>query len=176
VPDGTRNVVYDVIGSQGDQATMMRQAMAAGADKMMTGLYRDFATKPSADTAFRGLLSEIDKAKGPTLFHCTAGKDRTGWGAAVILSLLGVSREAIIADFLASNERLVAKNEAFFAAHPTVPRATLEPVMGVRRDYIEASFAEVDSKYGSIEKYAQIALGVDKKMIKRLRKLYLIRA
>jgi protein-tyrosine phosphatase len=176
VPEGTRNMVYDVIGAQGDQAEMMRKAMTAGSATMMTGLYRDFATSPSADAAYRGLLSDIDKAKGPTLFHCTAGKDRTGWGAAVILSLLGVPREAIIADFLISNDRLVAKNEAFFAAHPTIPRAVLEPVMGVRRDYIETSFAAVERKYGSVEKYAQTALGVDKKMIKRLRKHYLIRA
>ncbi len=176
MPAGARAVVLNVLGDKGDQAEMMKAAMAKGSEQMMLGLYRDFASTPRANDAFRGVMTEVVSAKAPTLFHCTAGKDRTGWSAAIILTLLGVSRETIVADFLASNERLVAKNEAFYASRPTVPRAMLEPVFTVRRSYIEESFAEVDRRYGSFDAYAVKILGMDKKAVRRLKKRYLERA
>jgi protein-tyrosine phosphatase len=141
----------------------------------MRDIYRDLAGTAQADAAYKSLLAELLHAKGPTLFHCTAGKDRTGWGAALILSLLGVPRETVIADFLVSNERLVAKNERIYAAAPSIPRATLEEVMTVRRDYIEAAFAEAERRYGSFDLYAQKALGMDAKAIKLLRKRFLVK-
>jgi protein-tyrosine phosphatase len=173
VPKGTRHITLDVLGNQREPAAIMKEVMTRGGVPVMIDIYRDLAGTAQADAAYKSLLAELLHAKGPTLFHCTAGKDRTGWGAALILSLLGVPRETVIADFLVSNERLVAKNERIYAAVPSIPRAALEEVMTVRRDYIEAAFAEADRRYGSFDVYAQEALGMDAKAIKRLRKHYL---
>jgi protein-tyrosine phosphatase len=175
VPKGTRHITLDVFGNQREPAAIMKEVMARGGALVMRDIYRDLAGTAQADAAYKSLLAELLHAKGPTLFHCTAGKDRTGWGAALILSLLGVPRETVIADFLVSNERLVAKNERIYAAAPSIPRATLEEVMTVRRDYIEAAFAEAERRYGSFDLYAQKALGMDAKAIKLLRKRFLVK-
>jgi hypothetical protein len=70
--------------------------------------YREFVTLPSARRAFGKLfLSLGDKEKLPALFHCTTGKDRTGWAAAAFLTLLGVPRETVMEDYLRSNDYLL---------------------------------------------------------------------
>ncbi len=175
VPPGVRHLTLNVLAEQNAPAAIMQQMAARGGEAVMIDIYREIAGTEKADAAYRGLLAQVATAKGPTLFHCTAGKDRTGWGAAVILTLLGVPRETVIADFMASNDRLLAKNEAIYAATRAVPRAMLEPMLTVRRVYIETAFAEVERRFGSFDAYAKAALGMDRKAIRRLRKHYLIR-
>ena len=73
---------------------------------MMTGLYRWFVTDPVARERFAALLRLLADPDGvPLLFHCSAGKDRTGWAAALVLTALGVDRETVLADYLLTNER-----------------------------------------------------------------------
>ncbi len=156
----------------------MRQAMATiaagkGAE-MLTEANRDFVSLNSARSAYHTLLGRIGaEGAGPTLYHCTAGKDRTGWASAVILTLLGVPRETVMADYLASNDYLRAKNEATMAmlgALPTpIARENLEPVLTVRAAYIEAAFAEVDARYGSFDRYVREGLGLDDAAVERFR-------
>jgi protein-tyrosine phosphatase len=175
VPPGVRHVDMNVLAEQSLPAAIMQQVATRGGEAVMIDIYREIAGTEKADTAYRNLLARVGTAKGPTLFHCTAGKDRTGWGAAVILTLLGVPRETVIADFMTSNARLARKNEAIYANAASVPRAMLEPVMTVRRVYIETAFAEVERRFGSFDAYAKTALGMDRKAIKRLRTHYLVR-
>lgn len=179
VPAGAEHLVLDVAAdSKGSLGGDMRQAMATiaagkGAE-MLTEANRDFVSLNSARSAYHTLLSRIGaEAAGPTLYHCTAGKDRTGWASAVILTLLGVPRETVMADYLASNDYLRAKNEATMAmlgALPTpITRENLEPVLTVRAAYIEAAFAEVDKRYGSFDRYVREGLGLNDAEIDRLR-------
>ncbi|NED69939.1 tyrosine-protein phosphatase, partial [Streptomyces sp. SID10244] len=78
------------------------------ARELIAGTYRQMITLPSALRAYRafhrGLLGEHES---PSLFHCTTGKDRTGWAAASLLTLLGVSTDDVYQDYLLTNERLV---------------------------------------------------------------------
>ena len=70
--------------------------------------YREFVTLPSARAAYRSFFTTIaDDAQRPALFHCTAGKDRTGWAAATLLLLLGVADDDVMRDYLRTNEDLV---------------------------------------------------------------------
>ncbi|ARS26255.1 protein-tyrosine phosphatase [Sphingomonas sp. KC8] len=183
IPAGAEHLVLDVAAdSKGGLGGDMRQAMsiiAAGKGaEMLTEGNRDFVSLGSARTAYSQLLSRIGAdTAGPTLYHCTAGKDRTGWASAVILTLLGVPRETVMADYLASNDYLREKNAASLAAlaaskAPITPE-NLEPVLGVRAAYLEAAFAEVDQRYGSFSAYARDALGLDAAAIERLRARYL---
>ena len=91
----------------------------------------------------------------------------------MILTLLGVPRETVMADYLASNDYLRAKNDATIAMLGKLPtpiaRENLEPVLGVRAAYIEAAFAEVDKRYGSFDRYVREGLGLDDAAIDRLR-------
>jgi protein-tyrosine phosphatase len=127
----------------------------------------------------RATLSELlrDAANPeatPLLFHCTAGKDRTGIGAALILLALGVPRETVVQDYLLSNrynhhgiERRVTlvKLVSLLRADDDATRA----LMGVDQTYIEAAFAHMEDEFGSIDGYMTNALGVDKALRSSLR-------
>ena len=73
-----------------------------------TESYREFVSLPSAKHEYRKLfLSLADQEMLPALFHCTTGKDRTGWAAAALLTLLGVPKDVVIEDYLRSNEYII---------------------------------------------------------------------
>jgi protein-tyrosine phosphatase len=70
--------------------------------------YRDFITLPSANAAFRQFFLEMgEKNRLPALYHCTTGKDRTGWASAALLTLLGVPEDKVYEDYLRSNEYIL---------------------------------------------------------------------
>ena len=141
--------------------------------------YRDFVTLPSAKTAYREFfISLADQNKLPALFHCTTGKDRTGWAAAALLTLLDVPKKTVMEDYLRSNDYILPLYkkviEAFVAGggEPSIPQA----IFGVKVEYLEAAFDEMQTKYGTIENYFSEALGIDTFTQKALRDLYLVQA
>jgi protein-tyrosine phosphatase len=105
-----------------------------------------------------------DKRNTPLLFHCAAGKDRTGFAAALLLSALGASKEPIYEDYLMTIEGLGHKYDSWIAARPH-----LAPVMTVQKSYLDAAWAALEA-FGGIETYLTRELDVD---IKALRHLYL---
>jgi protein-tyrosine phosphatase len=126
--------------------------------------YRKFVSLPSARRAYRELFQSLgERSKLPAVFHCTTGKDRTGWAAAALLTLLGVPRETVYADYLRTNEYLLpyyAKQiEGFSAAGGD--RAIPEAIFGVKREYLDAAFDEMQRRYGTIDKYFADGLGID---------------
>jgi protein-tyrosine phosphatase len=138
--------------------------------------YRDFVSLPSAKESYRQLfLSLGERNKLPALFHCTTGKDRTGWAAAALLTLLGVPKDRVMEDFLRSNDYILPAYKKtiddFVAAggDPTIIAA----ILGVKAEYLDASFDEMQKRYGTIEKYFSEALGIDADGQKVLRDLYL---
>jgi protein-tyrosine phosphatase len=141
----------------------------------MTQLYRWFASSPAAGQVFAEALRLIATPDAlPLLFHCTAGKDRTGWLAALLLSALGVERSTVVEDYLRTNE-LNAKSTAYllstFADRVPDPSGLL-PLFEARKEYLEAAFAEVD-RYGGIEPYLREALGLDDAVLTALRETLL---
>ncbi len=112
-------------------------------------------------TAFFEVLS--DKKNAPVLFHCSAGKDRTGFGAALFLAALGVDRETIIEDYMLSAEYLQGKYDDIIAADPF-----MAPMMTVRPEYLEASLGVVDTEFGGMETYLKKTLGVDMDLLKSI--------
>ena len=100
----------------------------------------------------------------PLLFHCSAGKDRTGLGAALFLASLGVDKEVIIEDYLLSNDCLKDKYAEIVAAYPII-----KPLMETRLEYIESAFNTIEEEYGGMDNYLTNNLGVN---IKKMRELY----
>ena len=92
----------------------------------------------------------------PLLFHCSAGKDRTGMGAALILSALGVSEDIIFDDYLKSNIFLADKYKVHKEKYPA-----MVPFFEVRKEYLKAGLDEIKSKYGSVDNYLVNTLNVD---------------
>jgi len=141
------------------------EALGGGkAAAAMAKNYREIITLPSANAAFRQLFVELgEKNQLPSLYHCTTGKDRTGWASAALLTLLGVPEGKVYEDFLRSNEYILPAYksyiEHFVAAggDPSIPR----DMLGVKADYLRAAFDQVTSQYGNIENYFDKGLGVD---------------
>lgn len=153
-----------------------RELSGGRAADAIAATYRGMVTLPSAVRSYRGyysgLLGEHD---GPSLFHCTTGKDRTGWAAASLLALLGVDKDDIYYDYLLTNERLVpALKPVFdeFAAAGGDPDVLL-PILGVDPAYLDAAFDEVRATHSDIEGYFLTGLGFDEAALSRLRDTYL---
>lgn len=97
-------------GSESVQSTMAMTRPSAQPDSMIVSMYiRTDHLKNKYKPMFDELLSLDDE--GALLFHCTAGKDRTGVGAALILSALGVKKPTILADYEATNYYWKGGNE-----------------------------------------------------------------
>ncbi len=156
------------------------QANAAlGGGKVEEGFrqsYREFVSLPSAKAGFRELFLALgDEEQVPALFHCTTGKDRTGWAAAALLTLLGVPRDVVTEDYLRSNDYIIPAYQdaidAFAAAggDASIPQA----ILGVKKEYLDAAFDEMETKYGTVERYLSEGLGIDAAHQQALRDLYL---
>lgn len=140
----------------------------------MLGAYRDLVNLPSALRSYRGLFSGL-LAEPAALFHCTAGKDRTGWAAAAFLSMLGVPRDAVYEDYLLTNDMfLPAIGHVFdgFEAAGGDPDL-LRPLLGVQAAYLDIAFAEVADRFGTIEEYFADGLGLDAEAQAALREQHL---
>jgi protein-tyrosine phosphatase len=145
-------------------------------ESMFMQVYRGFITLPSARQSYRTLFRDLaDPAMAPGVFHCTTGKDRTGWAAAALLTLLGVPKETVLADYMRTNEYTLPQFQhaidGFVAGGGE--RAIALAVLGVKAEYLEASFDEMHKQYGTIEKYFAEGLGIDAAGQQALRKRFL---
>ncbi|MBT2482856.1 tyrosine-protein phosphatase [Streptomyces sp. ISL-94] len=188
VPDGARLLVGDVLADKVNSGRMPAAAQlkdllsdpvvaeerlgGGKAQALFADVYRSFVSSASAQAAYRMLLTEAaDPDAGPLLFHCTAGKDRTGWGATVILSLLGAADETLMTEYLSVNpavkQAFAPMIEGFTAAggDPDIALA----LIGVFPAYLEAALDEVETRYGSMEKYVREGLGVSDETVEALR-------
>ena len=138
--------------------------------------YREIIGLPSARAAYRTLFCDLAGGHQlPALVHCTTGKDRTGWAAAALLMLLGVSAEDVMAEYLLTNDLLLPALQPMFdqfrdaGGDPTV----LVPVFGVDPAYLAAGLDEMASRFGSIEGYFSHGLGLDAPTLDALRATFL---
>lgn len=134
--------------------------------------YRNFANEEK--TSYQKLMAVVlDESNWPVLIHCNAGKDRSGIGIALILEALDVDRETIMEEYLLTNEISLIEKKAVVLSKEsknssrgnrfskgTSPSAWL-PIVGVRAEMLEAFYASIEEKYGSMDAYLT-ELGVDK--------------
>ena len=173
-PPGAEHLDADVLADAKDfAATFAKAATPEDAVLFMDQTDRDFVALPSAQGAYGQLFNRLQSTSGPVVYHCTAGKDRTGWATAVLLTLLGVPRETVMADYMASNGHLREKNRAMMSSMPPAMAAKLDPVFTVRAAYLNAAFEEVGRRYGSFDRYLTEGLGLDKAAQARLRARFL---
>ncbi|MGC0364954.1 protein-tyrosine phosphatase [Rhodococcus sp. 27YEA15] len=175
-PPGVRELGLDVLADKGYRsipAQMQKmiadpafasEALGSGqALDYFRGSYRDFVSLPSAVSAYRGLFLDLAyRSPAPSLVHCTTGKDRTGWASAALLLFLGASEDAVFEDYLVTNVSLLPKFAPVLDRFATAggDPALLEGVLGVRREYLEASLEEMNARHGSIESYVADALKI----------------
>ncbi|MFC5805340.1 tyrosine-protein phosphatase [Streptomyces formicae] len=173
VPAGATHVVADVIGDSPAFGAM--PTTEAEAVKMMVDGEKVMVSGESAKAAYTSVFGGIaDADKHAVLFHCTAGKDRTGWSNAALLTALGVPRETVMADYLASNVYRRAANEAILAHMTAEQSKVYKPLLDVRTEYLNSGFAEVQDEYGSFNRYLDKALGINARELRELRKDLLV--
>ena len=174
-PDQLPNLIkykkYSAFEDEGDQLAQAKKLVlkgkvnAADADKRMIDFYREYVTE-NPET-IKTIITEIMESKNPILYHCTAGKDRTGIITALILTILKFDKETIYNDYLVSNnyrkelvqKRLRLANTLHFI-YPKMDLQVLEKLSWVEKRYLDAAFDEISKKYGSTEVYIQQVLGI----------------
>jgi protein-tyrosine phosphatase len=141
-------------------------SMGDNGEEFMKEINRLFVTDSAIIDQYRAFFALLqDENEIPLLFHCTAGKDRTGMGAALFLASLGVDEKTIFEDYLLSNKQLEDKYRALIDSIPN-----MKPLLEVRPQYLQAGFEQIKKDHGNIEKYLQDVLKVD---LDHMKKLYL---
>jgi len=154
-----------------EQTDTDREAMF----EFMVDINRDFA-EAQTDTYSRMFREILDVGGARLLVHCAAGKDRTGFAAAMILLALGVSREVVMRDYMLTAE--------FFSPHLEIDRLRAKyqmeleaeailPMLEVHEAYLAAALASIETRYSSVETYLEEALGVGEQEREELRGRYL---
>jgi protein-tyrosine phosphatase len=115
-----------------------------------------------------------DRDNLPTVFHCTAGKDRSGWAQAILLSALGVPRQTIVADYVLTNRYMTADAlEQIRKVAPEIDSEAAMALVAADPEYMETSFDEVNERYGSFQQYLRRGLNITDSTIEALRANFL---
>ena len=145
----------------------------------LAGLYIPLVSDEFCLKGYRRFLEILkDNKNGAVLYHCSAGKDRVGVGTMIFLSILGVSREDIIKDYLLTNESYADAIERTRALgrERGVSQAvidTIEPLSGVDVSYINTAFDTIDRVHGGMDAFLKNQLGIDEGFINELCQNYL---
>ncbi|WEG72919.1 tyrosine-protein phosphatase [Vagococcus intermedius] len=171
------DIMRDSLGKTAGFDSMMSEAEAA--DQHMLQIYRDLVLTSSSQEGYQLFLEEIAKDNCPFIFHCFAGKDRTGFGAALLLSLLGVSEELIYEDYLETNRARKTANDQILEelrvkGLSESQLASISVMMYVKKDYLDESFQLITERYGNVINYIQNGLGISLETIEKIRALYLV--
>ncbi len=110
-------------------------------------LYQSFVTNAGEAAAFGAALQNLARASGPAMYHCSAGKDRTGWVSMLLQTIAGVPSDIIIRDYMASN------NYIGLATH-TVGQQY------VQQQWLQAGLNQITASYGSMSAYLTKGLGL----------------
>jgi protein-tyrosine phosphatase len=130
----------------------------------LTDHYRDYPRRCAP--GFRTLFATLsDGRHRPLVFHCTAGKDRTGFASALLLTLLGVPWDTVMEDYLRTNDLWIGH----IGRYPELDIDTRAAIIEARRPYLEAAFEVVRADFGTPEGFAEKALGLDTSARERLR-------
>ncbi|MCD9854621.1 tyrosine-protein phosphatase [Epilithonimonas sp. JDS] len=148
----------------------------ADADIRMLKFYTDYVSENPE--VIKTIITEILESDQPILYHCTAGKDRTGMITALILKILKFDDAVIFDEYLVSNDlqknvinnRLKLAN-TFHFVYPKLDIGVVEKTSWIERNYLQAAFDEIDKKYGSIDHYINQVLGISEEE----RKIYITR-
>ena len=162
--DGVRNILLPVSRNPVKGEDIYSSDSLPVREKMKL-MYRDIILGDVSSKAIADVLEAVlGNASGITLFHCTAGKDRTGIVCALIYELLGVSREDIIKDYMLTNICLKDFADELYdrisegmsvSVRPYDYRENFYDSMLVRKEYIMAMYDAIEEVYGTPERYLE---------------------
>lgn len=133
-------------------------------EKMMD-LYRIMVSTPDCIAIFKEFFKIMERGENPLIFHCSAGKDRTGVAASLLLFSLDIPYKTIMEDYMSSNEYLDDKYLPLFEENPIN-----KYLYTVRPEFLESAISEINKKYGCVQSYLQDVLDVK---IDKMKEIYL---
>lgn len=126
--------------------------------------------------ALRVLFAKLQSGEAPVLIHCTAGKDRTGFVCALLLTALGADEEAVLDDYLRSNEHMpdpgavLARYERYKSIKPHADAAAvIEAIYRTEPDYLDCALCRIRTDWGSAENYLHDMAGCNADVRETLR-------
>lgn len=139
-------------------ANMLTAMDSTKIDAYMEQINREFVTDSSSIAQFKKMFDRLQNPDGnvPLLYHCTAGKDRTGMATALILYALGMDDKTIMDDYLLSNKFIDAKFADYIKQYPQ-----LIGLFSVKSSYLQAGIDQIRKNHGSIESFLVNNLQVD---------------
>jgi protein-tyrosine phosphatase len=182
IPDAAVEHVSLPIGDGGNKGSVssLQQMLASNPSpeqlrERMIKVYGGFAFTNAPEYA--KVFKQLEEDHLPLLYHCTAGKDRTGVFSALLLLTLGVPEKTVLADYALTNKYLLdglspAETRKMLAANPGLDRLTpaqRDVLMAADPQYLESTLHQIDEKYGSFGNYRRTALGVSDKDVALLR-------
>lgn len=184
VPDGVRLQQVDVLADSDERIAAQLEDLftdPAGAAKLLrsgavqdhyASTYRHLVALPSARASYRALFTALADGQA-VLFHCTAGKDRTGWAAASLQLLLGVAIDDVFDHYLASNSATLELFGGILRAFEDAGGDTsaLEPVFMVEAMYLESAINEMTTSFGTVDSYFSHGLGLGEPQVAALREI-----
>jgi len=161
-------------GSEKIDPRLLTGGPAVNPDSLMQATYTNLSFfRAKYEPLFAQLLAlPGDEA---LLFHCTAGKDRTGIGAALVLSALGVDRATILRDYAATDVYWQTSREQMLQrlARAGQPTEALRPLLAANPAYLASTFAAIDKQYGSVNNYLATVMDLTPQKLAALRAKYL---
>lgn len=171
---GTALLKVDTVSATLFTSPNKRTTTVAATIGTMAQLYGLLPILPSADAAYATLFTTSATASSTSavIFHCTAGKDRTGWGTAALLLELGVPLATVEQDYLLSNKYVLPPDASTVASYVAAggKAAVADAVLGVERQYLVTALNVVKRHYGSIQNYFTEGLGLSTSTIAALNK------
>lgn len=168
VPNGTDYLNVNIYGTPAPPSTASVYSPET-AVAYMKNSYQRFVTDPIQRAKFHDVLIALANEADAALFHCSGGKDRTGWTAMLLQSIAGVSPTTIMNDYLASNSYMAAEINQQLDSVPPSNRATLAVMLGVQSEFLQAGLDQVNVSYGSLDAYLTQGLGLSQEDIYVLR-------
>ena len=166
------------LGSLLSRPRLTPQSVARIMARLYPGIVEEHKEK------YRDVFQRLAAGELPLAFNCSAGKDRAGTAAALILSALGVPREIVVQDY-ALSERVVDYEADLTAAgagrgeraadRPLggLPAALMRPLLRSDPAYIRSTLAYLDATYGGVPGYVRTELDIDDAALARIRELLL---
>jgi len=171
VPVGAAYRKINVVGREDTLALELESPASAVA--AMEHAQRLYVTDPVQRAAFGALLTQLARTPGPQLFHSSAGKDRAGWVAALLLSIANVPFDLVMQDYLLSNTFLASSISSRVEARRQIAgdlAARIElPLAGVQSSFLQAAFDQVQADFGTVSAYLLRGLGVGQSDVDLLR-------
>lgn len=176
------NVIYfasPIVSDQGDLMAQMKGKVLRGevSEEESRALMKEFYTKCITDNIplLQEIIQKIAIAEEPILYHCSAGKDRTGIVTALLLSILKVDRETITNEYLLSNyyrsakiKSTIQKAKLLKVIRPNLKTTVILNFMSVDSDYINAVFETIDQNYGGVDAFITNELGINASMREKI--------